>query len=77
MVDKVFLTRNSDSMGPISLFCMFKLGSFEVKSILGVLWSTTGQLVTRGGRWSIFDIKFGFSGSDYPISHVQIAYLRV
>ena len=43
VVDKVFLTQNSDSIGPISLFGMFKLGSFEVKSILGVLWSTTGQ----------------------------------
>ena len=43
VVDEVFLTRNSDSMGAISLFGMFKLGSFEVKSILGVLWSTTGH----------------------------------
>ena len=45
----------SGSMGPISLFGMFKLGSFEVKSILGVLWSTTGQLVSRGGRYGILE----------------------
>ena len=49
VVDNGSLTRNSASVSPNTLFGMFKLGSFDVKSILGVLWSTSGQLVSRGG----------------------------
>ena len=70
-----FSTRNSDSVGLNTIFFMFKLRSFEAKSILGFLWSTNGQKVGRGRPLIVFEERFGFSGSEYPIFLVQVAFL--
>ena len=44
--------------------------------ILAFWWSTSGQFVSRAGQLFIFDLKFGISGSAYPIFYVKVTLFR-
>ena len=44
--------------------------------ILAFWWSTSGQFVGRAGQLFIFDLKFGISGSAYPIFYVKVTLFR-